>query len=61
MIFQANILLKNKSMSSRGPSWSGGPGAIDPVALPLIRPCWKVTALSCGKLHQVLHLCGVNP
>jgi len=37
--FQRNILFKTNKCHHGGPPWCGGPGAIAPVALPLIRPC----------------------
>jgi len=51
-IFQTNILFKTKKYQHRGPSWSGGPGAIAPVAPPLIRPCLHVITVFAWD-HQV--------
>jgi len=53
-IFQRNILFKTNKCHHGWPPWSGGPGAITPVAPPLIRP-WQQqhSELSCW-----LHVCG---
>jgi len=39
-IFQTSILFEINKFHHGGPPWSGGPGAISPVAPPLIRP-WQ--------------------
>jgi len=41
--FQLNILFKTNKCHHGGPPWSGGPGAIAPVAPPLNRP-WVLSS-----------------
>jgi len=46
-IFQTSSLFETNKFHHEGPPFSGGPGAIAPVAPPLIRPCSQCKRFYC--------------